>query len=326
MTKSLPKNKNFWTTLPRPFFCLAPMADVTDPAFRTVIAKYGQPDVMWTEFVSADGLCSDLGRPKLLPTLRYTEGERPIVAQIFGSTPDNFYTAAQLLVTLGFDGIDINMGCPEKSISGKQGAGAGLIKQPKLAQEIIAATKAGGGGLPVSVKTRLGFSKNEIDTWLPALLAAQPAAITVHGRTRKEMSKVPARWEAIRQAVEIARGSGVLIIGNGDVRDLTDARQRVAEYGVDGVMLGRAIFGNPWLFDRERSIADVPLAERLAVMVEHARIYDELMSGIKPFELMKKHFKAYVSGFAGAAELRAKLMTTTNASEVAAVITQYGSQ
>jgi len=314
--------KNFWETLPRPFFCLAPMADVTDFAFRTLIAKYGKPDVMWTEFVSVDGLCSKIGQPKLLPILRYSDSERPVVAQVFGATPDNFYTAAKLITKLGFDGIDINMGCPERSISGKQGAGSALIKTPKLASEIIAATKAGSGGMPVSVKTRLGFSKNEIETWLPVLLDAQPTAITIHGRTRKEMSKVPANWKVIGQAVEIARGSGVVIIGNGDVRDLADARQKAEQYGVDGVMLGRAVFGNPWLFNHRVTIDQVPLKKRLQVMVEHTQLFEKLM-GDKPFEYMKKHFKAYVVGFAGAAELRAELMATTSAKEVAKVVRSY---
>lgn len=314
--------KNFWAKLPRPFFCLAPMADVTDFAFRTLIAKYGKPDVMWTEFVSVDGLCSKIGQPKLLPNLRFTDSERPIVAQVFGATPDNFYTAAKLIAKLGFDGIDINMGCPERIISGKQGAGSALIKQPRLAAEIIAATKAGSDGIPVSVKTRLGFSKNEIETWLPVLLQAKPAAITIHGRTRKEMSKVPANWKTIGRAVEIARGSGVLIIGNGDVVDLVDAKQKVEQYSVDGVMLGRAVFGNPWLFNHQKTIADIPLKKRLQAMVEHTQLFEELMPD-KPFEYMKKHFKAYVTGFAGAAELRAELMATTSVKEVAKVVKSH---
>src|SRR3989339_2233103 len=186
------KNLGFWIkSLKRsrrqkkPIMCLAPMADVTDAAFRRMFVKYGRPDVFWTEFVSADGLCS-AGKNNLLIDLKYSERERPIVAQIFGATPQNFYQAAKLLKKLGFDGIDINMGCPDKSVE-KQGAGAALIKNPKLAQEIILATKEGSGGLPVSVKTRIGYNINIIEEWTEALLRAKPAAITFHLRTRKEM-------------------------------------------------------------------------------------------------------------------------------------------
>lgn len=315
-----PKAPGFWASLSKPFFCLAPMADVTDAPFRRIIAKYGKPDVMWTEFVSADGLCSR-GRDKLLKSLKYTAAERPIVAQVFGAKPENFFAAAKIIKDLGFDGLDINMGCPEKSISGKQCAGSALIKNPKLAQEIILAAKAGAGKMPVSVKTRIGFSKNEIETWLPALLAAKPAAITIHARTKKEMSKVPADWSVIKRAVEIARGSGVLIIGNGDVTDLADAKVKASEAGCDGVMIGRAVFGNPWLFNRK--MPKVSLKKKLAVLLEHTKLFEKLLGQDKPLELMKKHYKAYVSGFPGAAELRQKLMETKNSGEVEEVIKKY---
>ena len=180
---------NFWEKLNKPIFVLAPMADVTDAAFRRIIAKYGKPDVFWTEFVSADGLtlAPEEGRKKLLRDLEYSESERPIVAQFFTSNPENMKKAAELAVELGFDGIDINMGCPDKSVE-KQKAGAALIKNPKLAREIIRAAKAGAGSLPVSVKTRLGYNKDELETWLPELLAEEPAVVTIHARTRKEMS------------------------------------------------------------------------------------------------------------------------------------------
>lgn len=313
---------NFWEKLKKPIFVLAPMADVTDVAFRRVIAKYGKPDVTWTEFVSADGLARapEEGRKKLLKDLEYTEAERPIVAQFFTSNPEYMEKAAALAKELGFDGIDINMGCPDQGIN-KQGAGACLIKTPSIARSVIRSAKAGAGGLPVSVKTRLGWNQDELETWLPALLAEEPAVITVHARTRKEMSKVPARWERVKRAVEIRNelGSKTLIFGNGDARDIAHARELVEETGADGVMLGRAIFGNPWLFSET-----VPtLEEKLKVMVEHTKLFEELLGDTKNFNIMKKHYKAYVKDFPGANELRAQLMETQTAREVEAIVADF---
>lgn len=309
--------RSFWQNLPRPFFCLAPLADVTDAAFRRIIAKYGKPDVMWTEFVSVDGLCSP-GREVLLRDFMYTEAERPIVAQIFGAKPDNFFKIAQLIKELGFDGIDINMGCPDRNIE-KQGGGAAMMRSPELAQEVIRAAQEGGGGLPVSVKTRVGWNKVELDTWIPKLLEMKLAAITLHARTRKEMSNVPARWGHVEEVVEMAKGSETLIIGNGDVRDLEDARVKAAETGADGIMLGRAIFGNPWLF-----IEKIPtIEEKLGVMVEHTKLFYELLGDIKSFAVMKKHYKAYVNGFDGAKELRMKLMDAATPEEVEAIVRTF---
>jgi nifR3 family TIM-barrel protein len=314
-------SRNFWKDLKKPMFVLAPMADVTDAAFRRIIAKHGKPDVMFTEFVSCDGLMS-AGRERLLRDLEYTEGERPIVAQIFGSKPENFQKTAELARELGFDGIDINMGCPEKNIQ-KQGSCAALIKVPELAKEIILATKEGAGDLPVSVKTRIGYNKNEIETWLPALLETNPAAITLHGRTKKEMSDVPARWDVIARAVEIRNElqSDTLILGNGDVKNLTEAHQKVQETGVDGVMIGRGIFGNPWLFSGRET--EPSLEEKFRVMLEHTFLFEEIFSGVKNFAIMKKHYKAYVEGFHGAKELRVKLMDTNSAKEVDTIIKDF---
>lgn len=340
---------NFWNTLSKPIMVLAPMADVTDAAFRRVIAKYGKPDVIWTEFVSADGIvhAAPAGKAKLMRDLLYTEAERPIVAQFFTSKPENMYKAAVLARELVFDGIDINMGCPDKSIE-KQGAGAAMIKNPRLAREVIRAAKEGARGqnargevvdLPVSVKTRIGFNTNELETWLPELLAERPAVITIHARTRKEMSKVPARWEEVKRGVEIRDEvqkdlppeQRTLIFGNGDALDLADAREKAHESGADGVMLGRAIFGNPWLFAADgrgahangQNAATVSPAEKLRVLVEHTKLYEELLGDIKNFAIMKKHFKAYVNGWDGAKELRAKLMEAENAAEVASIVECY---
>ncbi|MBP6942875.1 MAG: tRNA-dihydrouridine synthase [Candidatus Buchananbacteria bacterium] len=316
-------NSGFWQKLPKPFFMLAPMADVTDAAFRRLIVKYSRPDVVYTEFVSCDGLCHPEGRLHLLKDLMYTEAERPIIAQLFGAKPENFYEAAKLMVELGFDGIDINMGCPARVIN-RQYAGAALIKQPELAREIIRATKAGAGDLPVSVKTRIGDTKNTLDTWLPVILEEEPAAVIIHARTRKEMSKVPAHWDAVKQAVDIAKGTGILIGGNGDVKDIADARVKAVETGADGIMLGRAIFGNPWLFDEKIVYEQIPITERLRVMVEHTKLFEELLGDVKPFGIMKKHYKAYVNGFDGAKELRVELMEKANtAAEVEGIVKKY---
>jgi nifR3 family TIM-barrel protein len=315
--------KNFWKNLKKPIFVLAPMADVTDVSFRYVIAKYGKPDVMWTEFVSADGLvlAPEAGKKKLLKDLEYSEIEHPIVAQLFSSKPDNMRKACQLVRELGFDGVDINMGCPDKGIE-KQGCGSAMIKNPKLAKEIIMAAKEGAGDLPVSVKTRLGYNKDELETWLPELLSANPAVITIHARTRKEMSKVPAKWDRIRRAVEIRNElkSETLIFGNGDVKDIEDAKEKVKGTGCDGIMLGRAIFGNPWLFSENKNI---DIKEKLKVLLEHTRIFEEKLGGIKNFALMKKHFKSYIGDFEGAKDLRTKLMETENSNEVEKIINEF---
>ena len=317
---------NLWQEIRRPIFALAPMADVTDAAFRQIIAKYGKPDVMWTEFVSADGLAlaPEAGRKKLLKNLEYSESERPIIAQFFTSSPENMKKAAELACDLGFDGVDINMGCPDRSVE-EQGAGALLMKNVKLARELVKVAKESAGTIPVSIKTRTGYSRPELESWLPEILEEEVSMITIHARTRKEMSKVPAQWEHVKRAVDIRNASGkkTLILGNGDVKNLAEARKRVEETGCDGVMLGRAIFGNPWLFAEKTP----EISEKLLVLIEHAKLFEKL-SGSPPadgknFAIMKKHFKAYLSGFNGAADLRAKLMKTCNTDEVERAVFEF---
>ncbi len=264
-------NLGFWKNLKRsdkgtkPFFALAPMADVTDAAFRQLVTKYGKPEVLWTEFVSADGLAWALkqpegvashGRDALLRDLVYTEAERPIVAQLFSSNPENMRTACKFVAELGFDGIDINMGCPDKTIE-KQGAGAAMMKTPELAVEIINAAKQGiadsGYDIPLSVKTRVGYNKVQLNEWIPLLLKQNIAALTVHARTRKEMSAVPANWDYVKQVVALRDSMGIdtVILGNGDVTTVEHGTQLAQQTGCDGVMVGRAIFGNPWLFSKK---------------------------------------------------------------------------
>ncbi len=309
---------NFWEKLNKPFFALAPMEEVTDVAFREMFARYGKPDVMFTEFVCVDALCHPEARKKMEVDLKYTDKQRPMVAQIWGRSPLLFEEAAGIVADLGFQGIDINMGCPQdKEIS--LGTCAALIQTPALAIEIIKATKKGGRGLPVSVKTRLGYNTNVVDTWLKHLLSAEPAAITLHGRTKKEKSKVPANWEEIKKAVDIRNRekAKTLIVGNGDVFSLGDAHAKVREFGVDGVMVGRGAFGHPWFFRTDNYQPGIK--EKLEVMLEHARLFEEWLPQ-KSFFIMRKHFKAYASGFAGAADLRARLMETKNAEETAQVV------
>ena len=316
-------NLGFWAKLRKPIYSLAPMADVTDAPFRRIVAGYGKPDVFWTEFVSCDGLCSR-GRPKLLRYLKYSEQERPIVAQFFGANPEHFYQSAQLAVELGFDGIDINMGCPVKVIC-KNGSGASLIKTPDLAGEIIRATIGGAGNLPVSVKTRIGYNSIITEEWVRYLLETKPAAITLHLRTAKEMSKVEAHWDEINIAVRLATGTGTLIFGNGDVPDLDTADRLVSETGIDGIMLGRAIFGNPWLFNRKRKKEDITLEERFSVMVEHSRLYEELFGPEKSFLIMRKHLFAYATGFSGAKQFRGLLESVSSSKDVERAVSSFQS-
>ncbi|HAO64911.1 TPA: tRNA-dihydrouridine synthase, partial [Candidatus Taylorbacteria bacterium] len=213
----------------------------------------------------------------------------------------------------------------------KQGAGAAMIKNPRRARAVIRAAMEGvadgGEAIPVSVKTRIGFNKNELETWLPELLAEKPAMITVHARTRKDMSKVPARWEHVKCAVEIRdelqktlqKNEQTLIFGNGDITDLEDGRNKAKAAGADGAMLGRAIFGNPWLF----GVPAISIEEKLWVMVEHTALFEELLGDIKNFAIMKKHFKAYVNGFDGAVELRGRLMETETADQVKNIVDEF---
>lgn len=318
----------FWKKLKKPIVVLAPMANVTDAAFRHIIAKYGKPDVTWTEFVSADGLLSP-GREKLLPDLWYGESERPIVAQLFSAKPEMMYQAAQLVQELGFDGIDINMGCPDRGVE-KQGAGAALIKNPKLTKKLIEETKRGAGKLPVSVKTRIGYNKIEINSWLPTLLEAEPAAITFHLRTRKEMSKIPARWELMSQIMEItkkydASKNRTLILGNGDCETRKEAEEKSKKYGIDGVMIGRGIFGNPWCFNKTQK--EISPRKKLEVMIEHTKLFCKLYKvnpetgrGFKDLNVMKKHYKAYCGGFDDAKDLRVKLMDAKNVDEIEEIV------
>jgi len=318
--------RSFWRALPKPFFVMAPMADVTDPAFRALVASRGKPDIFWTEFVAADGMYHTRELQKVLDAenplmrdLQYSLEERPIVAQVFTSSPENMKYMAALVASLGFDGLDINMGCPDRSIE-KQGCGSAMIKTPEVAQEIIRAAQS--SGLPVSVKTRVGYNTETLDEWLPALLETKPEAVTLHLRTRKELSLVPANWELMKKAVVIrdTQASEVLLIGNGDIQDLEDAQEKIAATDCDGAMIGRGMFGNPWVFAGKKS-EEIALPEKLAALVELAHGFESLRP-VKSFAILKKHIKAFVTGFDGAAEFRGKLMEAQNASELERIIAE----
>lgn len=283
---------------------------------------------MWTEFVSADGLNSP-GREVLKRDLEFTNIERPIVAQLFTSTPENMKKAAALCRELGFDGIDINMGCPDKSIE-KQGAGAAHIKDWKTAQAVIRAAQEGAQDLPVSVKTRIGYNKIEFMEWLPKILECNIPTLTIHLRTRKEMSLVDAHWELMPEIVKLVRDitgdlseGGTIILGNGDVKSVTEGKQKARDTGANGVMIGRGIFGTPWFFNEQEFNRGKSIEERLKICIEHTKLYEEKLGDIKSFAIMKKHYKAYVNGFDGAKELRMELMDCKNATEVETKINQF---
>lgn len=312
--------KNFWQDLPKPFFALAPMEAVTDVVFRHVVASATRPDVFFTEFVNTASYCSPKGEHSTRSRLEFTPDESPIVVQIWGKKPEDFAKMSQALASRGYAGIDINMGCPEKSVV-HGGAGSGLIRTPELAVEIINATKT--GGLPVSVKTRLGDkSIDEWRDWLSLLLKQNLANLTIHLRTRKEMSKVPAHYELIPEIKKLRDeiAPNTLLTINGDVADRQTGLDIVKKYGLDGIMIGRGVFQNPFAFDhdnRQRS-----KHELIDMLKLHLDIFDKYSTADFPrkFDPLKHFFKVYVRNFDGASELRDKLMHTTTTDEARTLI------
>lgn len=318
----MPK-RNIWTESKKPLYILAPMEDVTDTVFRRIVADCGRPDIFFTEFTSCEGICSP-GFDEVVHRFAYTEQERPLIAQIWGKTPDDYRETAKLVLKKGFDGVDINFGCPVPKIV-KQGCCSALIEQPELAVEIIKAVQDGvQGEIPVSVKTRIGFSDIRTLEWSKVLLEQNLAALTMHGRTARDMSKVPADWGEIGKVVKLRDDMGIdtLIIGNGDVLSLDEADQKIEEYGVDGVMIGRGIFQNPWLFDRTIDCDQIPVDEKLELLLKHTRLFVDVWGTSKNFAVMKKFFKIYVSGFQGASDIRYELMQTDGIEEVEAIVSR----
>jgi tRNA-dihydrouridine synthase len=310
---------NFWHELKEPFFVLAPMDDVTDVVFRQLMVQTCPPDVLFTEFVSTAGLQSPAGRPQALERLRLAPSRSvPQVAQIWGNDPQLFYKTAADVAELGFDGIDINMGCPERSVVA-MGAGGGLIGNIALVTNIIAATKAGAPDLPISVKTRLGRNTIMTEDWAGFLLTQQLAALTLHGRTVEEMSKVPAHWDEIAKAVSLRDqlAPGTLLIGNGDVANRVQGLDQVAKTGVDGVMIGRGVLRD--LFAFERSPVTHSARELVSALKQHFELYEQLGSR-KSFESITKFFKVYLRGWSGAAEMRNQLMKATTVMEAQRIL------
>lgn len=314
---------SFWNTLPKPFFILAPMEAVTDVVFRHVVTAAGRPDVYFTEFVSTDGFCSPKGRHSTRGRLAFSPDEEPIVAQIWGDKPEHFREMAHGLRELGYHAIDINMGCPAKDVV-KKGAGSGLIRTPDVAAEIIAATKE--AGLPVSVKTRLGDVKiDEWHDWLTHILKQDVVNLTIHLRTRKEMSKVDAHYDLISEIKQLRDeiAPHTLLTINGDVRDRQHGLELVEKYGVDGVMIGRGIFHNPYAFETEPR--EHTQQERLDLLRLQLDLYDKYSRELetRPFDPLKRFFKIYVRDFEGASELREQLMHTKSTDEVRSLLNDH---
>jgi tRNA-dihydrouridine synthase B len=347
----------------KPLLALAPMDGVTDFAFRSIVKKYGQPDLLWTEFVSVEALCRGAA-PKLIDQFDFNPLQQPIIAQVFGKTPEYFYLTTLLLAELGFSGIDLNMGCPAKTVA-HSGSGAALIAKPHLAQEIIRETKraardwADGKNLsdckavnskllraleeqkkfwklkeqkrrllPVSVKTRIGTEKNELKNWLPYLLESNPDMITLHGRTLKQGYSGLADWQALAEAGSIIQQSkqAIKYFANGDVKNYEEALSKAELVAADGIMIGRASFGNPFVFLPQLERQKLETASNFFnLAIEHAEIFEKhnLSRDKNKFFSMRKHLAWYIKAVPGAAQLRSQLVKTNSASEVKNILNSY---
>ena len=350
------QDPGFWHELKRPIIGLSPMDGVTDHPYRHIQKKYGRPDVIYTELATVEGFCR--GVEKVLDDFLYDEAQRPIIAQIYGTTPQFFRESAVALCQMGFDGIDINMGCPAKSVA-HSGAGAALILTPKLAQQILKATKAGvkdwqngktvrdcahitkelakkieqrykklpkqyqqhDRPVPVTVKTRVGFDVTVIQDWIKTLLEVEPVAIAIHGRTLQQGYGGMADWEEIGKAVHTAKGSNTMIFGNGDVHNRRMALDKVKQYGVDGVLIGRGTFGNPWAFlDQE-----VDIQTSAAVAVEHSQFFEDTFGKRENYRFlpMRKHLGWYIRGIPNATVIRVELVRSESAAQVAEILKKH---
>ena len=323
---------NIWDNLPKPFLILAPMEGVTDIIFRQVIANAGRPDLFFTEFTNVSSYASEKGRANALERLKIAPTDSPIIAQIWGKNPDHFSECAEALESLGFSGVDLNFGCPDKHVN-KTGGGAAMIKTPELAVECLKNAKK-STNLPVSVKTRLGWAGvDEFKTWLPTLLREHPTALPVHFRTKKEMSKVPAHYELIPEIIQLRNeiSPKTKLVINGDVKNRKHALKLHKEYPeIDGFMIGRGVFENPYCFTNH-----TPTREELMKLLNlHLRLYEEYENSVSmgvsehsekhyshiPYENLKHYFKIYINNFPGAKDLRTRLMETHSIPEARAII------
>ncbi|CAC5607293.1 tRNA dihydrouridine synthase B [Staphylococcus aureus] len=317
--------ENFWSELPRPFFILAPMEDVTDIVFRHVVSEAARPDVFFTEFTNTESFCHPEGIHSVRGRLTFSEDEQPMVAHIWGDKPEQFRETSIQLAKMGFKGIDLNMGCPVANVA-KKGKGSGLILRPDVAAEIIQATKA--GGLPVSVKTRLGYYEiDEWKDWLKHIFEQDIANLSIHLRTRKEMSKVDAHWELI-EAIRNLRDEiapNTLLTINGDIPDRKTGLELAEKYGIDGVMIGRGIFHNPFAFEKEpREHTSKELLDLLRLHLSLFNKYEK--DEIRQFKSLRRFFKIYVRGIRGASELRHQLMNTQSIAEARALLDEFEAQ
>ncbi|MGQ3424928.1 tRNA dihydrouridine synthase [Staphylococcus aureus] len=317
--------ENFWSELPRPFFILAPMEDVTDIVFRHVVSEAARPDVFFTEFTNTESFCHPEGIHSVRGRLTFSEDEHPMVAHIWGDKPEQFRETSIQLAKMGFKGIDLNMGCPVANVA-KKGKGSGLILRPDVAAEIIQATKA--GGLPVSVKTRLGYYEiDEWKDWLKHVFEQDIANLSIHLRTRKEMSKVDAHWELI-EAIKNLRDEiapNTLLTINGDIPDRKTGLELAEKYSIDGVMIGRGIFHNPFAFEKEpREHTSKELLDLLRLHLSLFNKYEK--DEIRQFKSLRRFFKIYVRGIRGASELRYQLMNTQSIAEARALLDEFEAQ
>ncbi len=317
---------NFWQNIDKPVFSLAPMEDVTDTVFREIVMGMtlpGKLNVVFTEFTSVEGMNHPVGRQRVSERLVVNDSEKEklkklnikLVAQIWGRKPEIYHNISKYISeNYDFDGLDINMGCPVKKVF-KQGACSALIGEPNLAKEIILATKE-GTNLPVSVKTRTGIKQHQTEEWISALLEVEPAAIILHGRTQRMQSDGVANWDEIAKAVQLKNQikPHIPFHGNGDVISYAQGLQRIAETGVDGVMVGRGIFQNPWFFNPERT--EVSKEERIEQLIQHTQLFEQTWSGRKNFNILKRFYKIYLNSFEGAAKMRADLMEVKDYQEV----------
>lgn len=317
--------ENFWRELPRPFFVLAPMEDVTDVVFRHVVSEAGSPDVFFTEFTNTESYCHPEGVHSVRGRLTFTEDEQPIVAHIWGDKPEHFREMSIGMAEMGFKGIDLNMGCPVPNVAAK-GKGAGLIQRPETAAEIIQAAKA--GGIPVSVKTRLGYSEiEEWRDWLTHVFKQDIANLSIHLRTRREMSKVDAHWDLIGEIKKLRDeiAPETLLTINGDIPDRKTGLELAEKYGIDGVMIGRGIFTNPFAFETEPR--EHSSEELMNLLRRHLDLFDKYSKDeSRLFKPLRRFFKIYVRGIKGAGELRHKLMDTNSTDEVRILLDEFEAQ
>lgn len=307
--------------LPKPFFVLAPMDDVTDTVFRQIIAETAPPDLYFTEFVNVDGLQSP-GRPRLIKKLQFSAQEKPLIAQVWGKKPDNYYKTVKELIDMGFDGVDINMGCPVKTVI-KSGCCSALIDNRVLAGEIIDAAKEAAGDFPLSVKTRTGLDAVDL-SWPEYLLGKKLDMLTIHGRTQKQLSKVPADWDVIGQIRELrdSLSPATLIVGNGDVTSRQHGLQLAEKHKLDGIMVGRGIFEDPFVFSKQSPWAGYSKKQKTDLYKKHISLYARTWgeSGERRVASLNKFCKMYINGFDGAKELRERLMNAEDTDELLSIL------